>query len=388
MREPSGPAPPGAPAASAEREREDATDPGPRVAFHPMAYVETYFTWSFNQPGNGVIAYRGFDNRHASFNLSNVAIGGRLEYDRIYANIVLQWGTTPATYYLAEPSLPAVAGVGASDADLWRVVQQAYFGWNIPVLGRGLLLEGGLFLSPVGIESLAVAQNWNYSRANLFYGFPFYHTGLRATLPLDGEWSVTAAVYNGWNTILDDNEEKSVSASVAYASDRFSAHLLYLGGVEEPTGASARGWRNLVDLTGYVKATEWLELQGQLTGGFEPRTDGMYTFVAGALYARVTPVSWFDVALRGDVFYDGAPRDSSGMRVSPIFWPAEWVSSATATLTFRPLTQLLFRVEYRHDQAATPMFFAGAVTQDASGAPVLNAVGQDTLTFGATAYLH
>ena len=384
------PSPPGTPAGADEAGEgaADAAPAGPQLTFHPMGYVETYFAWSFNQPSNGVIAYRGFDNRHASFNLSNVAIGGRLEYDRVYANIVLQWGTTPATYYLAEPSAPAVAGVGASNANLWQVLQQAYLGWNIPILERGLLLEAGLFLSPVGIESLAVADNWNYSRANLFYGFPFYHTGLRATLPIDGEWSATVAVYNGWNTILDDNLEKSVSGTIAYTSDRFSAHLLYFGGVEEPTGAPQRGWRNLFDLIAYVKATDWLEFQGQATGGFEPRTDGMYTFMAGALYARVTPIRWFDVALRGDFFYDDAPQDSMGARINPIFWPAQWVSEFTATLTFRPIEQLLFRIEYRHDQAAGPIYFAGAVPQDVNGVDITNAGSQDTVTFGAVAYLH
>jgi hypothetical protein len=57
---------------------------------------------------------------------------------------------------------------------------------------------------------MAVRDNWNWSRSNLFFGLPFYHTGVRATYALT-ELGITAGGYNGWNSVLDNNAEKSVA---------------------------------------------------------------------------------------------------------------------------------------------------------------------------------
>lgn len=359
----------------------------PDLVFEPYAYVEAFLLWSFLEPSNGVVAYRGFDNRHATFTLSNAVLGARLAYERVYVKVALQWGHTPASYYAGETSVPPIGGTGGSDADLWRVLQEAYLGWDAPVLERGLRIEAGLFLSPIGIEGMAAHDNWNFSRSNLFFGLPFYHTGVRLTLPLDAEWSLTAAAYNGWNTLLDGNDEKSVSVSARFATPEVEAQLLYFGGVERGPLEPERGWRHLLDLTLRVVASEWLELQGQLDAGVEPWSDALYAWVAAALYAKVRPIEWLEISVRGDVFWDGAPYDAGGLRRAPIFFPVEWVSSGTATLTFRPLPQLAFRVEYRHDEAAAPMFYAGEVVTDAAGEPIPTHVRQDTLGVSAIGYL-
>lgn len=107
--------------------------------------------------------------------------------------LVLQAGLTPETYYLGEPSLPAPAGVGASSLETWKHVQQANLGIETGI-GRGLRIEGGLFLSPIGPEGMAVKDNWQWSRSTLFYALPFYLAGLRATLPVSETWSLTGAV--------------------------------------------------------------------------------------------------------------------------------------------------------------------------------------------------
>ncbi|HJL14197.1 MAG TPA: outer membrane beta-barrel protein [Sandaracinaceae bacterium LLY-WYZ-13_1] len=362
---------------------DDADD---EVTFAPLAYVEAFGAWNFNDPSNGITAYRGFDNRHATFSIANVAFGGRLSFDRVYARVVLQWGLTPSTYYAAEPFGALGGAVGPSLQTLWQVVQEGYFGWNIPLLERGIRLEGGLFLSPVGIEGIAVKDNWNFSRSNLFFGLPFYHTGIRVTVPIDDAWSARVAVYNGWNSVLDNNQEKSVAASVSYADDVLETTLLYFGGVEDDPGVPGRSWRSLFDLTATVHATDWLELQAQVDTGFQPTATDTYVWFTTAAYARVRPVPWLDIALRGDFFWDGAPTGPLGMRQSPIFWPAEWVSSQTLTVALRPVDHLLFMIEYRHDEAASETYFEGAVTTGPDGLGVPNAVRQDTLTLGATAY--
>jgi hypothetical protein len=350
-------------------------------------WVEAYYAWNFNEPGNGITDLRGFDNRHDSFNLSNVAVDGQWDVEGVNGRITLQWGSTPATYYLAETAGPSLGtGVGAQSLSLWQFIQQAYAGYRVPI-GEGLNVLAGLFLSPCGAEGMNVKDNWFYSRSNLFYGFPFYHTGLRVSYPVIPEVTVVAWVINGWNTVLDDNDEKSVMLQALLSTDLVSGSVMYMTGVERPEGApEGRAWRHLIDVNATFTPIEWMALQGQLTTMVEPNDFGTSAAVAGALAARVIPVEWLAVSARGDFFWEQVPSNAMGT-ASAVFWPTEWVSSFTASVELRPEDHVSFRLEYRHDHAAGPSYFQGAVAGDGVTAPfVRTASSQDTITLGTTGW--
>jgi len=346
----------------------------------PVAYVEASYSYNLNRPSNAITHFRGFDNRHNTFTLANVALGVQAEDGPFGARVVVQVGHTPSTYYAAEPSRPGAVGANATDAALWKYLQEAWVAYRAPF---GLRLQIGLFLSPIGLEAMAVKDNWNWSRSNLFFGLPFYHTGVRATYALSDRWSVSGGVYNGWNSVVDDNEEKSVSALVAYRAGAVSAQLLYFGGIERPTG-SREGpyWRHDFDAFAQWDATDRLSFAAHANGGWEPNRFGTSRWYAGALYGRVRLASWLYVAARGDRFWEDVPAGAGA-----IFWPAKWVSSGTATLDVRPHDRVSVRLEYRHDQADGDMYFRSIVATDASGAFVPNASAQDTLTLGVVGWL-
>lgn len=358
-----------------------------------FGYAETDYAFNTNQPSNGITHLRGFDNRHNTFTIQNVALGVTWDWENVVGNVTLQVGHTGATYYLAETSLVGALGTNATSASLWQFVQQANVGYRIQV-GNGLLVQAGLFLSPIGPEAMSVRDNWNWSRSNLFFGCPFYHTGLRLSYPLDDRWTVTLAGYNGWNTVVDNNDEKSITAQITYTEpDRLAISVLYFTGVERPTGApEGRAWRHLFDAHATWYATEWLSLLLHVNGGFEPNTFGTSGWFASALYARARILPELFVALRGDVFYESSARSAMGS-ASTIFWPShptaagQWVSSGTGTLEVRPVDHISFRLEYRHDHAASEVFFGGTVATDmTTGQFIANRASQDTLTLGATAW--
>ncbi len=353
-------------------------------------YVETFYQWNFNAPSNGVTNYRGFDNRHNAVTLSNVVLDATGTLGPVTAHLALQFGHTPESYYLGEPSFAGASGAGASNSNVWKFIQQAIVGWRAPV-GAGLLVEAGIFLSPIGPEGMAVKDQWNWSRSNLFFGLPFYHTGARLSYPLGDRTTLSLAGYNGWNSVVDNNDEKSVSVALDYVvTDRITVHALYFGGVERAAGAPERAgstpWRNVFDAYVALYPTPWLSLLAHANGGFEPNAFGVSWWGAGALYARVRLRPWLFVAARGDAFYESVPSNGAGA-ASPIFWPSAWVSSQTLTLDARPHDNVSMRLEYRHDQADGDTYFRGAVSNDATThAPIANARAQDTLTLGMTAW--
>ena len=349
--------------------------------FTLSGYAEAFYQWNFNAPANGITHLRGFDNRHNSFTLANVALEARWDYRDLVGRVALQVGHTPSTYYLSEPALPGAPGSNASGAELWKYVQQAYVGYRFGV-GRGLTVTAGLFLSPIGPESMPVREDWNWSRSNLFFGLPFYHTGLRASYPLTDRWTLTAAAYNGWNSVVDNNDEKSVSLAVTYeVTGRVTASALYFSGVERPAGApEGRAWRHLLDAYVTWHVTPALSLLAHANAGFEPNAFGASAWVAGALYARLAVHRRVFVAVRADAFYESAASNGAGS-AARIFWPVAWVASGTATLDLRPHEQVSIRLEYRHDHAAGPVYFGRSDAQDV---PTRDA--QDTVTAGMTTW--
>ena len=375
-----------APSAAAEAPKKvDA----PKVELTPIAYVEVGASWNFNKPSNGITNYRGFDNRHATFSLTNVALGAQATYGPVEARVVLQVGQTPSTYYLAEPILAGTPSTAASSPELWKYVQEAWLAYKAPI-GRGLRLQGGVQLSPIGPESLAIKDSWSWSRSNLFFGLPFYHMGFKASYDLTDRWSVTAGVYNGWNNVIDGNLGKSVTGHVTYKlPDELTVQLLYFGGVERTKGApEGEYWRSDFDAWAQWDVHPRVSLLAELNGGFEPNRFGTSDWYAASFSARFRLARFLYVAGRTDAFFEDVARNASGA-ASPIFWPSRWVASQTATVDLRPTDDhLSFRIEYRHDSAAGPTYFRGDVAGDGSAANpfVPNARAQDTLTLGATAW--
>lgn len=356
----------------------------PLLKVTPTGYIETYYAWNFNRPANNITNYRGFDNRHNTFTLSNAVLGALWETGPVSGKVLLQIGSTPSTYYNAEPSFGGASAANASGTELWKYLQEAYVSYKAP-LGRGLLLTAGLIASPVGPEVFAVKDNLNWSRSNLFFALPYYHTGVRASYELTDRLSATVSVLNGWNTVVDNNDAKSVETHVTYrVPDKASVQLLYFGGIERPANApEGQYWRHTFDVFGDVDVTSWLKLAAHANYGFEPNRFGTAQWVAGAAYARATATKWLYLVVRGDRFYE----DPAG---TPLFWNGvPWVSSGTATMDVRPHSNISLRVEFRHDQADGLLYFTGPtlVGNGRAQSPfVANARHQQTLLVGATAW--
>ncbi len=351
-------------------------------AFTLSAAAEVFYQWNFNDPSNGITAARAFDNRHNTFTISNVMVDVAWDYAGVVGRAALQVGNTPSSYYLSEPGLSGAAGTPATSSELWKYVQQAYAGYRFPV-GRGLLLQAGLFLSPIGPEGMPVRENWTWSRSTLFFALPYYHTGLRASLPVTERWAVTLAGYNGWNAVIDNNSEKSISLQLTYAlAQRLALSFLYFGGVERPTSApEGRAWRHLFDAHATWVVNPLVSLLFHLDAGFEPNDLAPSFWVGGALAARFSVRPWLFVAARGDVLHERWGR------ATPIFFGVPLVGSATLTVEARPHERVSFRLEYRHDEASAELYFRGHLAGDGLQTPwVPNSRSQNTLTLGATSW--
>ena len=153
-----------------------------------------------------------------------------------------------------------------------QYLKEAYVSYLAPV-GKGLQVDFGKFVTPMGAEVIESKDNWNYSRSILFgYAIPLYHFGLRAKYTLSDKYSVTGFLVNGWNNIVDNNSSKTYGFSFAATpTKQWSYTINYLAGPEENAGAfgttTAAGtknvsvsgaWRQTWDATAmYTPNSQW-----------------------------------------------------------------------------------------------------------------------------------
>lgn len=360
----------------------------PPIRFEAHGYAEIYTQVNFNLPSNSITNYRGFDNRHATFMISNVAVdlAARTQDNVFGGRLILQVGSTPDSYYMSEPLGLGAGGASSLNAHVWKYVQQAFLTFRPRInQAQPLSIEAGLFMSPFGPEAMSIKDNWNWSYSNLFVGLPFYHFGGRVNYAPHPRWTLTFGLWNGWNNILDNNVGKSFHIQAMYTvENRITWSLSYFTGIERSNGAAeGQPWRHAFDSYLTLHPSNWLSLQVHTNGGFEPHIFGISAWIAGALYLRIRPVSWLYLAARGDFFYEHVPSGASS-----IYWPVAWLSSGTFTIDARPVSFASLRLEYRYDAASGPLFFRGMVMGDGSPARpfIPNATDQQTLTLGLTGW--
>jgi hypothetical protein len=88
-------------------------------------------------------------------------------------------------------------------------LQQAFLTFPCPITGAALSL--GKFVTPFGYEVVEAKDNYNISRGLLFgYTVPFSHTGVKADKGfMDGKYTATLGLVNGWDNMQDNNESKT-----------------------------------------------------------------------------------------------------------------------------------------------------------------------------------
>jgi hypothetical protein len=242
----------------------------------------------------------------------------------------------------------------ATSSDVWRNVVQASAQWQTG-LGRGLLVEAGVYPSHIGMESLQSQLNWNYTRSWLGELSPYYQTGLKLAYPLSPRWSAQLHLLNGWQMIGDVNRGKSVGAQLAYGGERLSISFNGIAGPELPNNDD--DIRALGDVVATWKATPSLSLGLAGDVAREGRPDGNDASWKGVgLYARFArPDARTAFAVRGE-YYDDPDAAISGI--------AQTLKEVTATLEHRPVPRLILKLEGRYDWSDALAFASDVVGPD------------------------
>jgi hypothetical protein len=163
--------------------------------------LDTYYEYNFNHPVGRVNLLRAYDVLSNEFSLNQASVivehapdvaagrrwGGRLD---------LQFGQATDTLQGNPSNEPR--------PDIYRNIFQAYGTYIVPV-GKGLTVDFGKWGSALGVEGNYTKDQMNYSRSFWFDYLPFYHMGVRATVPLSDHLAFNYWIINGTNQVEATN---------------------------------------------------------------------------------------------------------------------------------------------------------------------------------------
>jgi hypothetical protein len=322
------PAPEATPAPAATAAPEEAPPPKP-APIEVTSFVDTYYGYFFNKPQANV-PLRNFDTKHNTFSLGLIEVAAEQKVttaNRLGFRLDLEAGRTAELVNAFEPG----------GLEFLRNIEQAYGSY---LFGSKLQVDVGKFVTPAGAEVIETKDNWNYSRSLLFaLAIPYYHAGVRATVPLNDKVTFSGMLVNGWNDVQDNNSGKTWGVgAILKPSSRITLAQNFIGGPEQVDDAHDK--RFLTDTTLTVSPTDKLSLMANYDYGKDTVLGTDVKWQGIALYARLqaTPAwaltprfEWFDDA---DGFATGAVQK---------------VKEFTITSEQKLGGKLLTRIEYRRD---------------------------------------
>ncbi len=162
----------------------------------PSLYLDTYYAYSGNHPRDNTVTGTASTGRHNEFQLNLASIGFDWNYRNVIGRISIQYGSMMSIVQ----DLDGTASRGRSfTVQNLRYVREATVGYHLDAL-HGINIEGGIFMSYMGLESYLLAENWNYSRSLVCESTPFYFQGVRAQIFPSKYLKIEPWLMNGWQT--------------------------------------------------------------------------------------------------------------------------------------------------------------------------------------------
>jgi hypothetical protein len=318
---------------------------------------DVYGDLNFNHPGSGYNQLYNFNDKANNVHLSYVEAA----FEK--ASGVLGFRLDVDTGRTAD-----IVG-GADDGPRgFRYLQQMYVEFR-PPKAHGVQIDFGKFVTSAGAEVIESNANWNYSRSLLFaFAIPYYHFGVRATIPVTKMFSTGVQVVNGWNSIGNNNGFKTVGVVGNFTFKKAAWANTYYNGIQKEGFVDAR--RQVFDSALVVNPTDKASVYFNFDYGSDRVPQGpRATWVGFAGAARYQLNNRFAFAPRAEIF-----NDRNGFSTGV----AQSVKEVTLTGEMKIANGLISRLEYRRDMSDKPYFDRGA--------GVMVAKDQSTLTLAFIAF--
>lgn len=358
------------PPASGAPEPADAQPPPWQYGF----FVDGGYALNFNHPQNHLFRNRGTTPRVDEVDLNMAGI-----YLKKDVSPRSRWGMQ-LTVHAGEDS--KVFGFSATAPNLPGANALRHLGpTNVSYLapvGKGLTLQGGIFNSFIGYDSLYAKDNFNYTRPWGADYTPYLMLGINASYPVTGKLTISGFLVNGYWHLANANHVPSFGGQAAYKpNNRWTIKQAFLVGPHQ-SDTSLKFWRFLSDSIvewkrePFTVAAEYIAATENVAAPRQPRA----TWMAVQLPARWAIDKHWSVTVRPEVAWDSDGRWTLSQQT---------IKAVTTTVAYRfpcRRTATIVRLEHRYDDSRggpTAGFYRGRET---ASRVVPLVPGQHLLIFG------
>ncbi len=319
---------------------------------------DVYGDLNFNHPTSGYNQLYNFNDKANNVHLSFAKVA----FEK--ASGILGFRVDAGTGRTAD-----IVG-GADDASRgFRYLEQMFVEFR-PPKAHGMQIDFGKFVTSAGAEVIESNANWNYSRSLLFaWAIPYYHFGVRATIPVTKTFSTGIQVVNGWNSLGVNNGMKTVGLVGNFTLKKGTWSNTYYTGPQQ-AGPNINSYRQVFDSSLVLNPNAKSSVYFNFDYGSDKLKDfSRSTWVGFAGAARFQLNNRFAVAPRLEVF-----DDRQGFSTGTV----QTVKEFTLTGEMKIREGVLSRLEYRRDMSDQPFFDRGT--------GVMVAKNQSTVTLGLIAF--
>jgi hypothetical protein len=319
--------------------------------------VDGYYDANFNHPSTMDNQLRNFDEKANQFNLNMMKVTMQHDPDPVGFRVDLGFGRAFTTIHASEQA-----------PQIFQYLEQAYVSLK-PPKAKGFEADFGEFVTSAGAEVIETKDNWNYSRSLLFaWAIPYYHFGLRTSMPLTKTLTGGVQVVNGWNDVEDNNSGKTIGVTGVLTKPKYAVNVNYYVGPEKAN--TNKGYRNLIDGVLWLYPTSKVGIYLNYDYAQERSLTNVldhYQGFAGA--ARFQLTKTIAVAPRAEIF-----NDPQGFSTGT----PQQLEEFTITGEYKIAEGFLSRLEYRRDHS-DQFFFQRGTTPNGSQ-------NQSTLLVGMVVY--
>jgi hypothetical protein len=323
------------------------------LLWHYGGFVDLGYSLNFNFPAN-----HQWRNRSTTPRVNELDLNMGAAYVRKDATEQSRWGMEllgqggqDAKGFAFHVNQPRVGG-----SDALRHFGRANLSYLAPV-GNGLTLQGGLFNSLIGYDSLYAKDNINYTRPWIGDYSPYLMFGANAAYPVNDQLTATAYIINGYFHLSSPNDLPSYGGQLAYkpTSHWTLKETVYYG--PEQANTSLEFWRLFFDtIVGWKRDTLTLVFEHQIGTENLAIPGSPRAFWTGAMVeARWDFSGPWNIAVRPEFFWDRNGRLTGFQQL---------VKAVSTTLEYKLAyrrTNTILRLEHRYDESTGPGggFFKG-----------------------------